>query len=116
METLRRVGCTIGEYVGDGRGEADTMAPSTVNPSSVVDSPVDADPVVEYQSAEGDEDDGDGDDKCGVDDTRPLLILYDCETTGLSIYSEHITDIAAKVFDPPTELSTPTFSSLVWTG
>ena len=36
METLRRVGCTIGEYVGDGRGEADTMAPSTVNPSSVV--------------------------------------------------------------------------------
>ena len=116
METLRRVGCTIGEYVGDGRGEADTMSPSTVNPSSVVNSPVDADPVVEYQSAEGDEDDGDGDDKCGVDDTRPLLILYDCETTGLSIYSEHITDIAAKVFDPPTELSTPTFSSLVRTG
>ena len=63
----------IGEYVGDGRGEAATMAPSTVNSSSVVDSPVDADPVVEYHSAEGDEDDGDGVDKCGVDDTRPLL-------------------------------------------
>ena len=33
MDTLRHVGCTIGEYVGDGREEADTMAPSTVNPS-----------------------------------------------------------------------------------
>ena len=53
MYTLRHVGCTIGEYVGDGRGEADTMAPSIVNPSSVVDSPMDADHVGEYQSAEG---------------------------------------------------------------
>ena len=38
------------------------------------------------------------------------------KTTGLSIYSEHITDIAAKVVDPPVELGAPTFSSLVRTG
>jgi uncharacterized protein YprB with RNaseH-like and TPR domain len=31
------------------------------------------------------------------DENQPLLIFYDCETTGLSIYSDHITDIAAKV-------------------
>ena len=109
METLRAAGCTIGEYVGDGRGEADGTAPSTAE-----DYPIDADPVVEHQYAEEDEDDGD--DKCEVDGTRPLLILYDCETTGLSIYSEHITDIAAKVVDPPVELGAPTFSSLVRTG
>ena len=106
METLRAAGSTIGEYVGDGRGEADGTAPSTAE-----DYPIDADPVVEHQCAEEDEDDGD--DKCEADGTRLLFILYDCETTGLSIYSEHITDIATKVIDPPVELGTPTFSSLV---
>ena len=70
--------------------------------------------LIEHQYAVEDEDDGD--DKCEVDGTRPLLILYDCETTGLSIYSEHITDIAAKVVDPPVQLGAPTFSSLVRTG
>ena len=50
--------------------------------------------LVEHQCAEEDEDDGD--DKCEVDGTHPLLIQYDCETTGLTIYSEDITDIAPK--------------------
>ena len=111
METLRGVGCTIGEntYVGDGRGEADTTAPSTPEDCSM-----DADPVVEHQCVVEDEDDGD--DKYEVDGPGPLLILYDCETTGLSIYSEHIADIAAKVVDIPAELGAPTFSSLVRTG
>ena len=88
------------------RGEADATAPSTAE-----DCPVDADPVVEHQCAVEDDDD-----KYEVDDPGPLLILYDCETTGLSIYSEHITHIAAKVIDPPAELGAPTFSSLVRTG
>ena len=56
-ETLRAVGCTIREYVDDGRGEADATAPLTAE-----DNPVDADPVVEHQCAE--EDDDSGDDKC----------------------------------------------------
>ena len=104
--TLQAVSCTIGEYVGDERGESDATAPSTAE-----DDPVDAD---EHQCAEEDEDDVDN--KCEVDGTRPLLILYDCATTGLSIYYEHITEIAAKVIDPPVELGAPTFTSLVWTG
>ena len=112
MGTLRRVGCTTGEYVGDGRGEADAMA-ECAPPLMVDNGPVDADLSSEHQYAEGDEDDAG--DKCVVDDTHPLLILFDCETTGLSIYADHITDIAAKVVDPPTELSAPTFSSLVRT-
>ncbi len=45
-----------------------------------------------------------------------LLIFYDCETTGLSIYNEHITDVGAKVVAPPVPLETPTFSSLMATS
>ncbi len=56
------------------------------------------------------------DDKDSSDDAHPLLIFYDCETTGLSIYSDHITDIAAKVVASPAPLSEPTFSSLVKTS
>ena len=37
-ETLQAVSCTIGEYVGDERGESDATAPSTAE-----DDPVDAD-------------------------------------------------------------------------
>ena len=91
------------------RGEADATAPSIAE-----DDPVDADPVVEHQCVV--EDDDDDDDKYEVDGPGPLLILYDCETTGLSIYIEHITHIAAKVVDIPAELGAPTFSSLVRTG
>lgn len=50
------------------------------------------------------------------DDAYPLLIFYDCETTGLGIYNDHITDIAAKVVACPVPLSSPTFSSLVKTS
>lgn len=50
------------------------------------------------------------------DNAHPLLIFYDCETTGLSIYDDHLTDIAAKVVKSPVPLSSPTFSSLVRTS
>jgi len=45
-----------------------------------------------------------------------LFFLFDIETTGLSIYEDHITEIAAKVVGVPTSsVSQPTFSSLVRT-
>ena len=78
MVTLRGVGCTVGEYVGDGAGEAETAA------TPVVDCPVDIDPGDEHQYLE----DMDVSDRSESDGSRPLLILFDCETTGLSIYSE----------------------------
>ena len=74
----------------------------------------DADPEVEHQYLEKDEDE-DGS-ACMTDDSRPLLVLFDCETTGLSIYSDHITDIGAKVLNPPVPVHVPTFSTLVRTG
>ena len=58
----------------------------------------------------------DGDSGCVVDNFHPLLVLFDCETTGLSIYSDHITDVVAKVLSPPVSVPLPTFSSLVRTG
>ncbi len=51
---------------------------------------------------------GGGSDEAG--DSRPPLVLFDCETTGLCIYVDYITDIAAKVMNPsPITLNDPTF-------
>ena len=93
-ERLRGAGGTVGEYAGDGQGEAES---AILIPEAVGD-PVDADPGFDCQQSEEDED-GDGDESCS-DDSHPLLILFDCETTGLSVYSDHITDIGAKVIAP----------------
>ena len=108
MATLRGVGCSDGEYAGDGQGEEDEP------PMPVEHATEDADPEVEHQYLEEDEDE----DRlaCMTDDSRPLLVLFDCETTGLSIYSDHITDIGAKVLNPPVPVHVPTFSTLVRTG
>ena len=51
----------------------------------------------------------------GDDECHPLLVLFDCETTGFSIYSDHIMDIGAKVVATPVPVSKPTFSNLVRT-
>ncbi len=37
----------------------------------------------------------------GSDSAQTLCFLYDCEATGLSIYNEHLTEIAAKVVGVP---------------
>ncbi len=49
------------------------------------------------------------------ENANPLLIFYDCETTGFSIYNDHITDVAAKIVSPPVPVDSPTFTSLVAT-
>ena len=108
MATLRGVGCSVGEYAGDGQGEEDEP------PMAVEHATEDADPEVDHQYLEEDEDEDRS--ACMTDDSRPLLVLFDCETTGLSIYSDHITDIGAKVLNPPVPVHVPTFSTLVRTG
>lgn len=106
METLRGLGSAVGEYAGDGRGEteSDTQAATSVDQENV-----DAEPEIDDQSMEEEEEDN-------SDDWHPLLFFYDCETTGFSIYNDHITDIAARVVASPVPLSDPTFSSLVKTA
>ena len=106
MERLRGAGCTVGEYVGDGQGESASVGSEGGT--------LDADPEVERQELEEDVDDND-ENETGSED-HPLLILYDCEATRFSVYSDHITDIDAKVImAAPTPLLHCTFSSLVRT-
>ena len=90
----------MGEYVGDGQADGDDD-----------DEPVD--PVDEledvFDAHEEEIDDN-------VDGARPLLIFYDCETTGLSIYNEHVTELAAKVIGVPSaSLTASSFLSLIRT-
>lgn len=104
MEQLRSAGATVSEYVGNGQGEAESA-------DTEGKSDEDAEPGVDDHH----EDEVDSD--SSSDDAHPLLFFYDCETTGFSIYSEHITEIAAKVVGVPlSSFSQPTFSSLVKTS
>ena len=65
--------------------------------------------------ADGDDDD-EPVDPVDDDGARPLLIFYDCETTGLNIYNEHVTELAAKVIGVPSaSLTASSFSSLIRT-
>ena len=68
MKTLQGVGCSVGECVGDGQGEAGISEQAVA---------LDADTVVDEEV--------DADDNCEGDDERhPLLALFDCETTGFT--------------------------------
>ena len=50
----------------------------------------------------------------GTADPHPLLFFFDTETTGLDIYEECITEIAAKVVGEPASTVTQTsYTSLV---
>ena len=104
MEQLRSAGATVSEYVGNGQGETERT-----DTDDKCDE--DTEPVVD------DSPDCDDDDDRRSDSSHPLLLFYDCETTGFSVYSEHITEIAAKVVGLPlSSFSQPIFSSLVKTS
>ena len=47
-------------------------------------------------------------------DAHPLLVFFDIETTGLSIYEDRITEIAAKVVgEPASTVKQTSYTSLV---
>ena len=103
MEQLRCAGATVGEYVGNGQGE--TKRTDTEDRCDE-----DAKPVVDNDHS-GETSGG------SSDNAHPLLLFYDCETTGFSVYTEHIMEIAAKVVGVPlSSFSQPTFLSLVKTS
>ena len=85
MAALEGAGKEVGEYSGDGQREAENSPPAVTDS---VDPLVGADLEVDDASVEQED---------SSDDAEPLLILYDCETTGLSIYNDHIVEIAAEV-------------------
>ncbi len=97
MDRLAGAGCTVGEYVGDGQGETESV-------------------VAQSHAEKLDEVGDSANEQSTADDTedqQPLLILFHCETTGFSIYTDHIIDIAAKVIGSPVPVNQSTFSSLV---
>ena len=51
----------------------------------------------------------DNDDNLEGGDSYPLLVIFDCETTGFSIYSDHITDSGVKVLASPNPIAQPSF-------
>ena len=107
MVTLKDVGGVVGEYAGDGNGEANSSEYfEEVGNCSEADPPQSQPDHIEEQESTS---------ECSTDHL-PLLVLYDCEATGLSIYKDHLTDIAAKVFNPPIPLPASTFSSLIRTS
>ena len=108
MATLCGLGSAVGEYAGDGQGETESDAQAAM---SVDQDEINAEPGLDDQAVEDEEEEEED-----SDDSHPLLFFYDCETTGFSIYNDHITDIAAKVVASPVPLSEPTFSSLVKTS
>ncbi|XP_019854038.1 PREDICTED: uncharacterized protein LOC109583236 [Amphimedon queenslandica] len=108
MEQLQSAGAAIGRYVGNGLGETETECLHS-----------------EVSEEKGDDNTEDAEVQCDIDymnenrsnDAHPLLIFYDCETTGFSVYNEHITEIAAKVVGVLLSLfSQPIFSSIIKTS
>ena len=104
MQRLRAVGHATGHYMGNGQGDIeddDSVSPAISEvrlhediSESVINTEQDADSAV----------------------SQPLLFFYDCETTGLSIYDDHITEIAAKPIGiSGFSVNMPSFSSLVHT-
>ncbi len=87
MGSLKDVGCAVGEYVGDGKGE-DCNDPLDDAAEADLPDSHDTDDWNEHGST-----------------SLSLLVFYDFEATGLSTYSKHLTDIAAKVLDPPSSFS-----------
>lgn len=107
MAVLQDLGNTIAEYAGNGQGEVEPE--SVVEMTDIDDLGVyDIDSVVYDISMERSEKSG--------NDAQPLLFLYDCETTGFSIYNDHIIEVAAMLVNCPVAYSNDTFSSLVKTS
>lgn len=109
MERLRCLGHGVGEYVGGGQGDTEDM--DTEDAQAQDDDEVgDTEPGIEMS-------DGESEGESVTVSEHHVLFLFDIETTGLSIYDDHITEIAAKVVGVPvSSVSEPTFSSLVKTG
>ncbi len=130
MEALEGVGNVVGEYVGDGQGESENDM-QAANLDVVDDHDMQAARFLDVLDAHQEDHDMQAANLFDVvdahledneqaevrsDDAHPLFFLYDCESTGLSIYNDHIIEIAAEVVNSPVINGSTTFASLVKTS
>ena len=121
MEQLRGLGHAVGEYVGGGRAEIEQEEDDGTIAGD--ESRTEVEMVHDDRQDDGEdrEDLQDREADRGEDITEnahPLLFFFDTETTvtGLSIYDDHIVEIAAKVVGVPrSNVTQPSFSSLIHT-
>ena len=128
MEQLRGLGVSVGEYMGQGMGDTETDREADQQPNEQGDADGEADQQFNTQAdqetdrteetmqVDKNKTDGNQGEKNLVASNKPLLFFYDCEATGLSIYSDNITEVAAKVITTTSSVAQPTFSSLVHTS
>lgn len=109
MEELRGFGHAVGEYVGEGMGDVEDDADKLAETDNIVDAELDHADAKECSLDEEREEDR-------SEKSYPLLFFFDCEATGLSIYHNSITEVAAKVVGvTQSSVSQPSFSSLIHT-
>ena len=114
MVTLNAVGYATGEYMGSTVEESDEddEEEEGTNPT-----------VLQDVGEQGVQETGDefndslaaADSESFSQDELPVLILYDCESMGGNIHSDHIIEVCGKVFavSDAVAISKPEYSSLV---
>lgn len=125
MATLEAVGLPIATYTGDTAVEADgdemdgneETEFDTGGDETIGYGNEDYDSVDVNDSNEGNNSDNDSFSGSFPTHGKRLMILFDCETTGGSHYSDHIVEVAATVIVPDNiSITTVEFSSLCRTS
>ena len=101
MITLRAVGCTTAEYVGSSGTAEATSSTAIEERDEVVDE--EDQPFGDENTDEHEEVSADVDGPSS--DELPLLFFFDCESTGGSMYSDHIIEVGAKVVAVPDSVA-----------
>ena len=98
MDALVGSGQATREYRGNGKGEQNDQ---TLSLPDSEENGMEIEPAEEHLYDFDDDLDHDQNLIESDSETTPLLIFFDIETTGLSIYDDHITEMAAKVLGMP---------------
>ena len=114
MVTLNAVGYATGEYMGSTVEESDEDDEEEGGTNSTMSQDVDEQGVQETDDELNDSL-AVADSESFLDDELPVLISYDCESTGGNIHSDHIIEVCGKVFavSDAVAISKPEYSSLV---
>jgi len=112
MTTLKAAGYSTGEYVGTGLGDDEEEEQAEEEQGSDEEEQADEGELTTDGIAYGEQELVPNDDSflpsdegLPYDDMHPLLLFYDCEATGGSIYDDNIIEIAAKVIGVPNTVN-----------